>query len=166
MTIGKRTIALPVLAASALALLAPGCGSGPEKVSAGELVSRGDQICRDEQQRFFDVQAQPPVGAHEAADQTGQLADAAGKELAALKDMEPPVALQPRYQRYLDSLQAAADLLEKGREAADGQDARRYGELQAELGGQAEKRSQLARQVGFKTCSKLGGLPQKAVAAP
>ena len=150
-----------ILGFAALAVLA-GCGGGGTPVDAQELVARGDELCRAEQQNFKEIQQTPPANASEAADQTGELVDSAQKELDALRDLEPPSALSAKYNAYLDAQEQALDLLKKGQDAADEQDGRTYGKLQKQISDGAAKRQELAKAVGFKDCSN----PVAASGAP
>lgn len=146
-------IVAPSLAA---AVLAAGCGGSSAPLSAQELIAKGDALCQTEQQKFVEAQAAPPANAGDAADQTDELAGAAGAELDGLENLTPPAQLKQAYETYLDSIRRARGLLEKGRDAAGGQDASAYAKLQAELAADAKQREKLARAVGFKACSKLG----------
>jgi len=152
---------LSILGFAGLAVLA-GCGGGGTPVDAQELVSRGDELCRAEQQNFKEIQQTPPANASEAADQTGELVDSAQKELDALRDLEPPSNLDAKYDAYLDAQEQALDLLKKGQDAAEEQDGKTYGKLQKQIAAGAAKRHELAKAVGFKDCSN----PVAASGAP
>jgi len=52
-----------VVPAFAILGLAAGCGGGKDQVSAAELVQKADQICRQEQTKFTQIQTHPPVNA-------------------------------------------------------------------------------------------------------
>jgi hypothetical protein len=149
------------LVAGALAVVAAaGCG-GDEQLSAEELVERGDQLCRQGQEQFADVQAKPPANAGAALEQTEELLGVAEEELAELQDLEPPDELRSAYENYLDSRARAIDFLEKGRAAAEDRDGDGYGAAQAGVAAEAEERERLARAVGFEACSRppAGGAP-------
>jgi hypothetical protein len=139
-----------------LVLVAAGCG-GKEQVSAAELVQKGDAICRDEQNAFQRVQANPPANATEAADQTGDLVSAADDANDKLGNLEPPEALRPRYQAYLDARERAADQIRQGQDAAKNQDAAAYGAAQSAVADSAPQRRRLAAALGFKVCSSGTG---------
>jgi hypothetical protein len=145
---------LAALAAAAFVGLLAGCGGGGgTPVSGPELITKGDELCRAEQQNFKEIQATPPANASDAADQTGELVASAEKELDALRDLEPPSKLSAKYDAYLDAQQQALDLLEEGQKAAEQQDGNTYGKLQKQIGDGAQKRHELAQAVGFKDCS-------------
>jgi hypothetical protein len=153
---------LAALAAVAIAALVAGCGGGTTPVSAPELITKGDELCRAEQENFKEIQATPPASASDAADQTGELVSSAQDELDALRDLEPPSDLKAKYDAYLDAQQQALDLLKKGQSAAEDQDGTTYGKLQKQIADGAAKRHELAQAVGFKDCSN----PLAATGAP
>ena len=148
---------LAALGAAAVVALISGCGGGGggggTPVNGPELITKGDELCRAEQQNFKQIQATPPANASDAADQTGQLVSSAQKELDALHKLEPPSDLSAKYNAYLEAQQHALDLLEQGQKAAEQQDGNTYGKLQKQISDGAQKRHELARAVGFKDCS-------------
>ena len=146
--------AAPMTAAAlGLALVLAACGGGSDPVSGEELVSEGDRICREGQERFAEIQAELPGSAGEAVEQTSGLVDSAREELDELEELEPPDDLKDPYERYLELKREALELLEEGRDAAEDQDAELYGELQGEVSAAAAERRKVAAEVGFKTCS-------------
>ncbi len=147
------TIAL--LAASAAALAA-GCGEG-DPLSAEELVSRGDEICREGADRFAEIQERPPDSAGDAAEQTEELVEVAEDDLERLEDLRPPEQLSDRYERYLEARREALETLTDGRDAAEDGDARGYEAAQTEVVREGARRRKLARAVGFKVCSAEPG---------
>jgi hypothetical protein len=92
-----------LLAVSIPMAFAVGCGGGPEQVSAAELVQKGDQICRQQQSRFTEIQAAPLVTASDGAEEAEALHEAAQESLDELRDLEPP---EP--QRFLSSVASAS----------------------------------------------------------
>lgn len=149
--------AASVSAAIGLALVPVACGGdGGEPLDESQLVSQGDQICREGRARYAEIQATPPANAAEAADQTDALIGSSQEELDQLRELEPPSELDDAYQSYLDSREEALEILERGRDAAESQDAEAYGKLQAEVEAGAAERHTLAKAVGFKQCSRPG----------
>ena len=148
-----------IAAGAALALgavlLTAGCGEGPERVSGQELVAKGDEICRVGQQRFTDIQGNPPANASEAVDQTDLLIQESENELTALRELEPPDELRQAYDRYLEARGRVLEFLRRGRDAAETQDSQAYLEAQAGVAKRAAQRQQLAKAVGFQVCSKV-----------
>ena len=139
--------------ALALALLASACGEETEKLSAEQLISRGDEICKRGQERFAEVQQEPPANATEAREQTDELVEVANDELDELRDLRPPDELGDAYDAYLQARGSALELLEQGRDAAEDKDADAYDEAQIEAAADQPERLKLARAVGFKVCS-------------
>ena len=136
------------------ALLAIGCGDGPEQVSAEELIAKGDEICRLGQERFAEIQGDPPANSSDAVDQTERLIEEFEDELIALRELEPPEELRAPYDRYLEARGRVLEFLRRGRDAADAQDSQGYIEAQAGVVKRAAERQRLAQAVGFQTCSK------------
>jgi hypothetical protein len=147
--------AVAALAATAL-LAGAGCGEDAEPVTAAELVSRGDAICAEGRQRFAEVQSEAPPNATAAAAQTAELVQIATDELNELREIRPPEELREPYDRYLEARGRALELLERGQEAAEDQNAEAYGKAQAEAAAAQAERLKLARAVGFKQCSRPG----------
>jgi hypothetical protein len=145
------TIPLGLLIA-ALPLAVGGCGSGKEEVSASELTQKADAICREEQDRFDQVQAHAPANASIAADQTKELIDVSEAASSDLGDLEPPEELRDRYDAYLEARAKATDEMKKGEEAAGDQDARAYAAAQTAVAKAAPERRRLASALGFRVC--------------
>jgi hypothetical protein len=149
----SRLLASP---AAVIVIWLAGCGdSGP--LDQAELISRGDELCREGQERFDEIQATAPATSVEAVDQTDELIEVTAGELDELEELEPPADLEAAYERYLEARRGALELLERGREAAERQDGRAYGRAQEETEDGAGERRRLARAVGFEACSQPGG---------
>jgi hypothetical protein len=142
-----------VLVAAAAVALA-GCGDEKEDVSAEELISRGDELCRSGQEHFEEIQGDTPADAAEALEQTEALVEVADEELDELRRMRPPEELREAYDRYLDARGDALELLERGRDAAEDGDAEAYAEAQTKLAAEQHTRVELAREIGFSACSR------------
>jgi len=151
---GRTISALPALAILALT---GGCGGGKQQVTAAELVQKGDQICRQEQSGFSQIQAHPPANASDASDQTKALVKTAESADSKLSDLQPPDELKAQLDSYLSARDRAVDQLQKGQDAAENQDSATYGAAQAAVVRSAPERRRLARAVGFKVCSANPG---------
>jgi hypothetical protein len=149
---------LLVIPTLAILALGGGCG-GKEQVSPSELVQKGDDVCRDLQAGFAEVQAEPPASASDAADQAGRLRDAADDAQSELRDLEPPEDIRADYDHYLDTRDQVSDLLKTGEDAADRQDGDAYGQAQQQAAAAAPERSTLASGLGFKVCSQSPQAP-------
>jgi hypothetical protein len=160
MALPNRLIAfVAVAAAVAGAAASAGCGGGSDEVSAEELVQQGDEICGKVQERFTEIQMVPPASATEGADQADELLGVADDAQAELREIEPLEELGDRYDAYLDARQGVSDALERGKQAAEDQDGEAYGKAQEEAVGGAPERRRLARELGFKVCSRGATAP-------
>ena len=146
-----------VIPALAILSLGVGCGGGKEQVTAAELDQKVDQICREEQTKFKQIQVTPPANAPEAAEQTKQLIQAAESASSAIDDLAPPDALAEALDAYLDARNRAIDEMKKGQDAAENQDSHTYGTAQAAVAKTAAQRKKLADSLGFKVCSSNTG---------
>jgi ElaB/YqjD/DUF883 family membrane-anchored ribosome-binding protein len=144
-------------AIATVAALLAGCGEEAEQVSGEELVSRGDDLCREGQESFSQIQEHPPANAKEAQSQTEELVEVATDELNALRNLRPPDELREAYDRYLEARGSALESLEAGRDAAEDQDTEAYAEAQAEITADQPQRLKLAQAVGFQVCSAEAG---------
>jgi hypothetical protein len=134
-----------------------GCGGGKEEVSAAELSQKGDQICREEQRRFGEIQEHPPPNASVAADQTKELIDVADAANSDLGDLEPPESIRDRYDEYLDARQRVIDQMKRGADAAESQDSADYAAAQNAVAKTDARRRDLAASLGFRVCSTNPG---------
>ncbi len=135
--------------------LPPGCGGGGDgsgPLSGEELVAKANEICRDQIQRFAEIQAEPPANASEGVDQTAALIEVSRDELAAFEDLQPPEELQAKLDRYLDARRIAIAQLEAGHSAAKRQDRDAYGAALTRAQKQTPERRRLAHALGFTRC--------------
>src|SRR5439155_26043625 len=98
----RKSIAL-VLTPLVLSAVAAGCGGGKEQVTAAELVQKGDQICREQQRKFAEIQAAPVVTACDGADQAEAPGDVARGSLDDLRHFAPPPPQSAAYDLDLDA---------------------------------------------------------------
>ncbi len=152
--VNRILLAIPAVA---IGSLAGGCGGGAQQVSPAELVQKGDQICRQEQSGFNQIQAHPPANASDAADQTKELLKTVESANSRLADLQPPDELKARLDSYLSARDQAVDQLQKGEDAAENQDSASYGAAQAAVVQSAPQRQRLARAVGFNVCGASPG---------
>jgi hypothetical protein len=154
----RRPRIAAALAVLALTGTAAGCGGdGPEEVSAEELVSRADAICKEGQQRFAELQSEPLRNANDAVEQTKSLIEAADDELNELRDLVPPDELKEAYDAYLAARVRSQEVFEQGLDAAERDDDQAYVAAQARAAAGSAKRRELAEAVGFQVCSKPPG---------
>jgi hypothetical protein len=153
----KRFLLVPP-AVAILALGATGCGGGgKQQVSAAELVQKGDQICREEQAKFEQIQAHPLGNASDAAGQTKELIQVSENANAELGDLDPPEKQRAPLDSYLSARSRAIDQMKTGQDAADNQDSAAYAAAQAAVVHSAPQRRKLAASLGFKVCSSSPG---------
>jgi hypothetical protein len=128
--------------------------NGADTMTKQDLIARGDAACQKREKRFAEIQAKPPTSAQDAEDQTAKLIAASEQELSVLKDLKAPDDLQPKLDRYIAAKEEAVGFLEEGLEAAKEENEQAFGEARAKTGKDQVKRLKLAREVGFKECSR------------
>jgi hypothetical protein len=144
---------LPLIPTIAILSLGGGCGGGKQQLSAAELVQRGDRICQEERSAFDRIQARPPPNASVAAEQTSELIQTTEDANSELRDLEPPDALRPSYDQYLEARDRVLAEMRRGKDAAENQDSDAYGAAQAAVARDAPERRKLAQPLGFEVCS-------------
>jgi hypothetical protein len=149
-----RAILISLLAGALAAAGLAACGEdSSEQLSADELVTRADEICRAGIERFGEIQSKPPSNAVEAEKQTSDLFDQASDELNDLRELRPPDELQESYEAYLASRGRALDQLEQGLDAAANRDTDAYVAAQAKVTADQPNRLKLAQAIGLQDCS-------------
>lgn len=149
-----RAILISLLVGSVAAAGLVACGDdSSEQLSAEELVTRADELCRTGIERFGEIQSKPPGNAVEAEQQTAELFDVASDELNDLRELRPPDELKDPYDAYLASRGRALDQLERGRVAAAERDTDAYVAAQAKVTSDQANRQKLAQAVGLQDCS-------------
>ena len=140
-----------------MALLAATFDLGPFKepeLAGGELVARGDEICREAHEAFVDLQRSPPGTAGDAAELTGRLIDVAEDEADELRALNGQPEFEAEVDEYLEARATGIDALRAGRQAAEDRDAQAYADSQADLAASQRDRHRIARQIGFAVCSR------------
>jgi hypothetical protein len=132
-----------------------GCGGGDgDELTQEEFVAQGDEICKEGRAQFAELQKDPPHSAAESAELTRQLIEVTEGELEDLRDLDPPAESEQALADYLESREAGLEIMEKGLEAAENEDAQAYAEAQAQIARSQVDRARLAERVGFKECSR------------
>jgi hypothetical protein len=137
-----------------------GCGpfgddGGEDSVSGEEeFASRGDEICRDAQQRVAEVQRDLPTSRQESARFAESLIDIFVQEVGELQALDPPVDQREAFDRYLDAREEAIGFLRDGLEAAERNDPEGYADAQAQVAAGQVDRAELAQQAGLRGCSR------------
>jgi hypothetical protein len=150
-----------VAGAAVLALVAVLLNLGPFKeaeLTRGELIARGDEICRKAHDAFTNLQDGPPRTASQAAELTTQLADIAGDEVDQIRALNGPPEFDAEIERYLAARERGIAFLRSGHDAAQARDTEAYVKSQAELARTQRERQRIARRIGFAECSRpIGG---------
>ena len=151
-------VALVALGAAIVVVLAIAFDLGPfadDPLTEAGFLAHGDEICRDAHDDFERVQARPPNTSGEAADLTDELVGISRSELDQIRDLDVPATFRAPLGRYLDAREQGIEQLQAGLDAADGRDAFKYADAQAKVASGQLHRLQLARDVGFKECSRV-----------
>jgi hypothetical protein len=147
----RGVAAVTIVLAAALA----GCGGGDEdELTREELVAQGDEICKQGRQQFAELQRDPPQSAAESAELTRQLIEITEAEIDDLNDLDAPEESQDALADYLEAREQGLEILRRGLEAAEDEDAEAYAEAQAEIARSQLDRARLAERVGFDECSR------------
>jgi hypothetical protein len=141
-----------------------GCGGDDgEELTREEFLAQGDEICKEGRTQFAELQRDPPQSAAESAELTRQLIEITEGEIEDLRALDPPAESEQALADYLESREAGLEILEKGLEAAENEDAQAYAEAQAQISRSQVDRARLAERVGFSECSQpLGGRTDEA----
>jgi hypothetical protein len=154
------TLLLAVSTSLAIAGAIAGCGpfgdddGGAGRTGADEFASRGDEICRDAQQRVAEVQRDLPTSRQESARFAESLIDIFVQEVGELQALDPPVDEREAFDRYLDAREEAIGFLRDGLEAAERNDPEGYADAQAQVAAGQVERAELAQQAGLRGCSR------------
>lgn len=152
-----RLAAGTALAVAALIAIAAIFGLGPfadDDLSVAEYLAQGDEICTQAHDEFLDLQNGTPRTAADAAELIGALIEVAEEERDAIADLPAPASLVDPVAKYLDARVSGIDGLRAGLDAAKDEDAEAYERIQVELQASQGRRYEIAREVGFKECSK------------
>ena len=142
---------------AAMALLAAVFDLGPFKdpeLAGGELIARGDEICREAHEAFLNLQRRPPGPAGDAAELAGRLVDIANEEADELRALNGQPEFEAEIGEYLEARAEGIDALRAGQQAAEDRDAQAYADSQADLAASQRDRHRIAREIGFAVCSR------------
>jgi hypothetical protein len=134
------------------AILLAGCGGGDDRLSKAEWVRQADAICKRVNDRLEQT-AQP----ESLAELVTVLDDGLADVRAALRDLralEPPADLEEESEAWLGRVEAAADEIEKARDAAKKPDEQALSaalERGTKINDDGNRR---ARQLGLKDCAE------------
>jgi hypothetical protein len=156
----RAHLALAIAALSTVAALT-GCGGGNGDhggaLTKKEVIARGNEICRQGDKQYTELQKNPPKTSEEAATLTQKLISITNREVDQLESLNAPEEVRPGLERYLKARQSGLAVLEQGLKAAESNDARAYAAAQAKMASGQVDRLKLAQAVGFTDCSRPGG---------
>lgn len=124
------------------------------ELSRGELIARGDEICRKAHAAFDLLQKKQPQTPQQASGLTSRLIDIAEDERDRIAALDGPDDFDQEIQTYLDARDLGIEALRRGHSAADAGRSDIYDEVQAELAETQRQRIQIARLIGFAECSR------------
>jgi len=141
-----------------------GCGGGggeTTSLSRSDFVARADEVCRQTQREFNQIQKTPASTPEAAERQVDALIDVSEQALDDLRSIGPPQELEAGYESYLAARERAVGFLQDGRDAAADRNAEAYVRAKRRVSAEQGTRLALARDVGLSDCSKpsisLGG---------
>jgi hypothetical protein len=127
------------------------------QLSRSEFISQGDEICRQDHDKFTELQSVKPANSTEAANLQEKLIAISETELDQIEGLDAPSDAQPALDRYLRAREQGITLLKKGLAAAERDDAFAYLQTRQQLAATQHRRTELAQQVGFRECSSSFG---------
>jgi hypothetical protein len=133
-----------------------GCGPlGDDEPSAEqELAAAGDVICAEARTEIAELQKDPPRTAAQQARFTEDLLAVFERELAGLRELDPPPEDEAALGRYLRSRERAIGYVEDGLAAAKAGNAVAYADAQARVAKEQVERTRLAQASGLTECSR------------
>lgn len=148
-----------MIAVSATVLAFAGCGGGGG-LSKADYVAKADAVCRDATAKLAGIsqRAKSIDGSQSQDQQLTQLkkvfaesADASRPFYTRLKALQPPASLKAKADKYVAGVKQGLDDLDALKNASAVADVQaRSKQVNARRGSQ----QQLAREIGFKECSK------------
>lgn len=155
----RPRLALSIAALATVALL-PGCGGGDGDggtLTKAALIAQGDEICRQGDRQYTELQKNPPKTSDEFAALTEKLIGITKGEVDKMRALKAPPEVRPALERYLAARVDGLAILEQGLKAAENNDARGYIKAQSKMAAGQVDRLKLAQAVGFTDCSRPGG---------
>jgi hypothetical protein len=148
------------MALLATVALVTGCGGGggdAGTLTKAELIAQGNEICRQGDKQYTELQQNPPKTPQDAATLTQKLIAITNSEVNQIHSLNGPEEVRPALERYLKARQDGVAILEQGLKAAESNDAQAYAAAQAKMAAGQVDRLKLAQAVGFTECSRPGG---------
>lgn len=133
----------------ALALLA-GCGGG--RLSQEEFVSQANEICTNVNDGLREIRA--PKDQSDFAPVLDEGLVVVNDGVGELRDLQPPEALDARYDAWLDKVEESAKAIEKASAAAKKNDQAAIGLALQEGDDANTEANRLAAQLGLRACAE------------
>lgn len=140
-----------VLLALGVLLLASACGGGGgNELSAAELRTQADQICKDGEADLAEV------GEPDSLEGLGPYLEKAipifSEQTDKLDELEPPAELEAEWDRAMELNRKSLDIAEEAQQAAESKDQRKFQDA-IERGQKNEAElDRLSRKLGLKVC--------------
>jgi hypothetical protein len=138
------------IALAAGALLATACGGGDEGLSREELISRGDAICEEYDQRT--EQVEDPESLDDVERFVEETRTLIRDGVDELKELEPPEELAEDYNAWIAQNEENLGLLDDLEAAAAAGDEAQVQEILAEAEQAGAQADRLAGEMGFEEC--------------
>lgn len=134
------------------------CGPSSNAASEGavgkeDFVGKADSICAGYNEKFAKIEEVHTL--KDLAGQSAHVLDLYEEQLAQLKDLDPPSAIQDNYADYLVSLKERNEIVRQAFEAAKEGSDQRVREAFDKGQEVAIREQELARNIGFKECTSL-----------
>jgi hypothetical protein len=145
-----RRAAQAAIALAAGALLAPACGGDDGDLSRDELISQGDVICEEYDQRTQEIP--PPQSLDGVEEFVGETRTVIREDLDELKGLQPQEELADDYNQWISQSEENLGLLDELEEAAAAGDEARTQELLTDAQEAGARTDRLAADMGLKEC--------------
>jgi hypothetical protein len=143
------------LIALAVAVVLTGCGGGGgQRLTRDELVSQGDQECRDQGERERRIGAFRDAAS--LATKGDQLLATDREAFRRFRRLRPPEELQPEFDAYIKLIGDTLDVETKLVDAAKRGDTSGLRRQILEQQALRPRLAAAARKIGFKVCSQSG----------
>ncbi|HXS48174.1 MAG TPA: serine/threonine-protein kinase [Solirubrobacterales bacterium] len=123
-----------------------------EALTASQLRQKADEICADSQEAYKGVFSRASEESPDAA-YSQALVGISTRAVGRFRALRPPPALEADYEDYVRTQERVKDYDRQALDAADAGDATAYLEARQRRDGEVGERYELARSLGFETCS-------------
>jgi hypothetical protein len=132
--------------------------SGPQALTASQLISAGDAICAQSQETFKSLRPRFPNGEEEPDPAySEELVGISTRAVAEFNGLTPPPSLAKDYESYVKAQEQVQKLDEQALRAAEKGNEKQYLHAREKRDGSQEERHELAQAIGFEVCSAAAG---------